>query len=117
MRTTWRGPRSIIAAPCRSRRVRWAKTTPRLLVKRRRPQEAEPLQRRALAIQESILGPDHPELIATIYKLALLLNTNGRVQDAEHLLYRAAAIREKVSGPDNADLADLLSNLAALLIN
>jgi tetratricopeptide (TPR) repeat protein len=71
----------------------------------------------ALAIQEAILGPDHPNLIDTIYKLAFLMSSSGRPPDAEHLLYRAAAIREKVSGPDNTDLADLLGNLAALLLN
>ena len=90
-----------------------------LLVKRRRLQEAEPLQQRALAIQEgNPRDPIIPDLIDTIYKLGLLLSTNGRLPAGlSNCSIAPPRFGRKSPGPDNADLANLLSNLAALLLN
>ena len=77
--------------------------------------EAEPLLRRALAINESNLGPNHPEVARTLSNLALLLQDTNRLPDAEPLLRRALAIYEAILGPNHPYVAIYLNNLAELL--
>jgi tetratricopeptide (TPR) repeat protein len=76
---------------------------------------AEPLYRRALAIDEKNLGPEHPYTATNVNNLALLLKTKGDYAGAEPLYRRALAIREKVLGPDHPSTATSLNNLAELL--
>ena len=60
--------------------------------------EAEPLYKRALAIREKALGPDHPDyfLVAqSLNKLAAFYGHQGRYAEAEPLYKRALAIFEK----------------------
>ncbi len=76
---------------------------------------AEPLFRRALAINEKALGPDHPEVAANLNNLAMLLSAKGDYAGAEPLYRRALAIDERALGPDHPNLAPPLNNLAALL--
>ena len=73
---------------------------------------AEPLYRRALAIVEKVLGPEHPVTAAGLNNLALLFRTRGDYEGAEPLLRRALAIREKVLGPKDPGMALSLNNLA-----
>ena len=61
--------------------------------------EAEPLYKRALAIREKALGPDHPDVATSLNNLALLYDDQGRYADAEPLFKRALAISEKRSVP------------------
>jgi hypothetical protein len=63
--------------------------------------EAEPLLRRALAIDERSYGPDHPEVTIDLDRLARLLQDTNRLAEAEPLLRRALAIDEKSYGPDH----------------
>jgi tetratricopeptide (TPR) repeat protein len=77
--------------------------------------EAEPLIRRALAINEESYGPDHSNVGICLNNLAHLLQTTNRLADAELLLRRALAIQEKTYGPDHPEAASTLHNLAALL--
>jgi hypothetical protein len=65
--------------------------------------QAEPLFRRALAIREKVLGPDHPDTAQSINNLALVLYAKGDYAGAEPLLRRALAIREKALGPNHPD--------------
>jgi hypothetical protein len=53
--------------------------------------EAEPLMRRALAIDEASLGPDHPKVAIVLNNLALLLKHTNRLLEAEPLMRRALA--------------------------
>jgi tetratricopeptide (TPR) repeat protein len=76
---------------------------------------AEPLFRRALAIDEKALGPDHPAVATDLNNLALLLQNKGDYAGAEPLFRRALAIREKALGPNHPDVATDLNNLALLL--
>jgi len=76
---------------------------------------AEPLYRRALAIWERALGPDHPETATSLNNLADLLRSKGDYAGAEPLYRRALAIVEKALGPDHPSTATLLNNLAELL--
>lgn len=57
--------------------------------------EAEPLYRRALAIDEKRLGPEHPEVATCLNNLAQLLQDTNLLAEAEPLLRRAVAIAEK----------------------
>jgi tetratricopeptide (TPR) repeat protein len=77
--------------------------------------EAEPLIRRALAIDEKRYGPDHPEVALDLNSLALLLKDTNRLAEAEPLLRRALTIDEKRHGPDHPHVAIDLNNLAQLL--
>ena len=133
--TTWRrlyGSRAstrrrsrCTAAPWRSASRRWARTTPTrppasttwrcLYQAQGRYAEAEPLCRRALAICEQALGPDHPDTATSLNNLAELLQAQGRYAEAEPLYRRALAIREQALGPDHPDTATSLNNLARSL--
>ena len=54
--------------------------------------EAEPLMRRALAINEASYGPDHPDVAAALHKLGRLLHDTNRLVEAEPLMRRAVEI-------------------------
>ncbi|MGA7711194.1 MAG: tetratricopeptide repeat protein [Rhizomicrobium sp.] len=77
--------------------------------------EAETLYRRALAIDEQRLGPDHPEVAAYLNKLASILRDSNRLPEAEALFRRALAIDERSFGPAHPAVATDLNNLAGLL--
>ena len=64
---------------------------------------AEPLYRRALAIRERALGPDHPDTAKSLNDVANVLEETGRYGEAESLYRRALAIREQALGPDHLD--------------
>ena len=53
---------------------------------------AEPLMRQSLAIDEKLLGPDHPTVGAGLANLGLLLKYKGDYEGAEPLFRRALAI-------------------------
>jgi tetratricopeptide (TPR) repeat protein len=77
--------------------------------------QAEPLYRRALAIDEASFGPDHPRVAACLNNLAQLLQATNRPAEAEPLMRRALAIDEASFGPDHPEVATYLNNLAGLL--
>jgi len=77
--------------------------------------EAEPLYRRALAIWEKSLGPDHPNVARALNNLAGLLQATNRLAEAEPMYRRALGIDEKSYGPDHPEVARALNNLALLL--
>jgi tetratricopeptide (TPR) repeat protein len=74
--------------------------------------EAEPLYKRALAIDEKSLGPDHPTVGTRLNNLAALYDIQGRYAEAEPLYKRALAIAEKALGPDQPEVGGELNNLA-----
>jgi tetratricopeptide (TPR) repeat protein len=83
-----------------------------------RPGEAEPLLRRALAIDEKHYGPDHIKVAADLTSLTVfLLRTDKRPREAEPVARRALAIFEKSFGPDNPDVAAGLNNLGVALLS
>ena len=63
-----------------------------------RPEEAEPLYRRALEIDESNYGFDHPDVEIDLNNLAVLLKTMNRPEEAEPLYRRALEIDESNYG-------------------
>jgi tetratricopeptide (TPR) repeat protein len=86
-----------------------------LFIEKARFDDAEPLIRRALEIDEASYGPDHPDVASNLNNLAELLRQTNRHAEAEPLIRRALEIDEKNFGPDHPDVARDLNNLAHLL--
>jgi tetratricopeptide (TPR) repeat protein len=77
-------------------------------------EEAEPLIRRALQINEGFFGPQHPKIAGNLNNLAGLLRATNRSTEAESLMRRVRAIVE--DSPQLQDKVALsLNNLASLL--
>ncbi len=57
--------------------------------------EAEPRYKRALAIWEKALGPEHPSVAQSLENYAALLRKTGRSAEAIKMKARAKAIRAK----------------------
>jgi tetratricopeptide (TPR) repeat protein len=77
--------------------------------------EAEPLMRRALAVDERTFGPNHPNVATCLNNLAALLHDTNRIEEAESLYRRALAIDEQRFNADDSRVATCLNNLAQLL--
>jgi len=73
--------------------------------------EAETLYKRSLAIEEKILGPEHPDVATKINDLANLYYKQSRLEDAESLYKKSLEIRKKIFGPDHRIVSETLMNL------
>jgi tetratricopeptide (TPR) repeat protein len=78
--------------------------------------ETERLYRRALAVDEKSLGPDHILVANRVLDLAVLLHKTNRLAEAEPLYRRALEINEKNLGSEHPMVAVVLNNLAVLLL-
>lgn len=74
--------------------------------------EAEALLEGALAIQERMLRPDHPDIGLTVNNLAILAGESGDLDRAWELLKRALRIAQMTYGSKNKETARALTNLA-----
>ena len=61
--------------------------------------QAEPLYKRALAIREKALRPDHPDVAAVLENYAALLKATNRPAEADKLQQRGDSIRKARSKP------------------
>jgi tetratricopeptide (TPR) repeat protein len=77
--------------------------------------EARSFHGQALAIQENVLGREHPDTATSLSSLSGLLQDQGDLAGARPLQERALAIRESVLGPEHPDTAISLDSLAFLL--
>ena len=77
--------------------------------------EAEPLMRRALTIDETSFGSEHPEVAVHLNNLGQLLQATHRLAEAAPLMRRALAIDEASFGSEHPKVAIRLNNLAGLL--
>jgi tetratricopeptide (TPR) repeat protein len=77
-----------------------------------RSTEAEAVARRALAIQEKRLGPEHLDTSVGLQIVSAVEQAQGEHSEAERLLGRALAIQEKALGPDHPRVVSTLANLA-----
>ena len=80
-----------------------------------RIEEAEPLMRRALEIDEAVLGEQHPNVAIHLNNLAQVLKGTNRIEEAEPLMRRALEIDVAVLGEQHPTVAIHLNNLASLL--
>ena len=85
-----------------------------LLLATERRAEAEPLLRRALAIDEASYGAQHPRIAGDLNSLAGLLKDTRGVEAAEPLVRRALAIDEESYGLQHPHVARDLHNIAVL---
>jgi eukaryotic-like serine/threonine-protein kinase len=76
--------------------------------------DAKALQERALAIEEQVLGPHHPDVAQSLNNLAVVRWATGSYADATALLERALAIFERALGPHHPDVAASLNNVASV---
>ena len=75
--------------------------------------DALTLYKHALAIQEKMLGPSHPDVAITLNNLAVIYQDEYLDSQAEPLYKQALAIWEKTPGAD-AQAANCMANLADL---
>src|SRR5436190_7906347 len=109
LQSTCQPPANHLVGATESQQIHWTQLSSGLTLS-----EAEPLLRRALAIDES-LGPDHPDVARDRNNLALLLQNTHRPEEAEWQMRRALAIDEKSLGAKHPNVARDLDNLALLL--
>jgi tetratricopeptide (TPR) repeat protein len=76
---------------------------------------AEPLLRRALAVDEVSYGDAHPDVAVDLNYLAQLLKATNRLGEAEPLMLRALEIDEARFGAAHPNVARDFNNLAQLL--
>src|SRR5262249_20572438 len=69
------------------------------------------LFRRALSIDESIHGTEHPEVAADLTNLGAVLKETGATAEAGSLLRRALAIFVKTAGPDSPEVKYIRESL------
>ncbi|WP_207896429.1 tetratricopeptide repeat protein [Nitrosomonas sp. Nm84] len=72
--------------------------------------EAEPLMRRALAIDEASFGEDHPNVASVLNNLAQLLKATNRLADAEPLMRRALVILIESVGAEHPYSRTVMNN-------
>jgi len=80
--------------------------------------EAEPLERRALAIDEQSFGPAHPNVAIALNNLATLLQATNRLAEVEPLSRRTVGIVldfTRSTGHEHPELRKFLNNYAIIL--
>jgi tetratricopeptide (TPR) repeat protein len=77
--------------------------------------QAEPLLKRALELQEQAIGPNHMQTAATLDELAGICVEQRKFKDAEGYIKRVIAIQEQFDPDENPDLAAVAERYAALL--
>jgi eukaryotic-like serine/threonine-protein kinase len=73
---------------------------------------AQLLFEQALQIRQSALGPENPDTLSSVNKLANVLHDEGYNVEAEKLHRQTLDIRRRVLGPENPDTLMSMSNLA-----
>ena len=73
------------------------------------------LYQQALAIKETVLGPDHVDVALTLNNLAVLYTSLGAYDEAAGCYRRALAIYEETLDPTHPKLVTCQANYADLL--
>jgi len=76
---------------------------------------AEKQFREALALRKRIQGPDHPDVIATMYNLGRTLDSPGNAADAEALFRKVYDQRRRAMGANHPDTLRAMHSLAAAI--
>ena len=77
--------------------------------------EAKEMFERALAIEESTYGPDHPDVAICVNNLGGVLHDLCGLEGAKKMYERALAISEAAYGPNHPDVANYVNNLGLIL--
>ncbi len=75
---------------------------------------AEQLGRETLALEQRVLGPDHPQTLVTEENLARVLFRSGNLAASEQLVLAVLEGRKRALGPDHPDVTKTMYNLAML---
>ncbi|RYP17189.1 hypothetical protein DL767_010064 [Monosporascus sp. MG133] len=78
-------------------------------------EEAEQMHRQALELRKAVLGGEHPDTLASINNLALVLNSQGKYEEAEQMHRQALKLRKAVVGGEHPDTLASINNLALVL--
>ena len=78
--------------------------------------EAESLERRSVAIRQKLLGPNHPDTLASMYSLAFLMRRDGREDEAEKLQREVLETERRVLGPKDPRTAESIAQLGGILV-
>ena len=81
-----------------------------------RYEEAEPLYRRAIALEEGRQGGEHAGMARALNNLALVYRAQGFYEQAEPLCRRALAIAERVHGGEHPLTAAAVGNLLTVYL-
>jgi eukaryotic-like serine/threonine-protein kinase len=79
-------------------------------------EESLTVQRRAVALKEKLLGPNHPDVATSLENVSIALVKLGRTEEALAISQRALRINENALGPDHPQVALSLVNLAEQLV-
>jgi tetratricopeptide (TPR) repeat protein len=96
-------------------RAVWLTVQGSLDARERRHASARERYQQALALRESALGPDHPEVAVGLRQLGTALRNEGRLDEARQVLERALAAGERALGPDHPEQSATLNSLGVLL--
>ena len=69
----------------------------------------------AVELKETVLGPEHPDLAASLTNLGAVYVAEGRYADAEAALARALAIQSKTLGAEHPLTAGTMMQYARVL--
>ena len=91
--------------------IRLFHETSRYLHERAQYTDAESLCQQALAMRESLLGSDHPDVAESLNHLAAIRYQQGRYKQMQLFAQHALAIQEEKLPPDHPAIAESLTNL------
>jgi eukaryotic-like serine/threonine-protein kinase len=77
--------------------------------------QAQTLLTRALDLQRKVLGPDDPQTLTSLSRIAVLFAEQGNYPQAEKLQRQAFAARTRVLGPEHPDTIASMAQLATIL--
>ena len=77
--------------------------------------DAEQLYRRVIAIRSRVLGPEHPDTLASRHRLIYVLNEEEKHAEAEAEARQVVTLREKILGFEHPDTLLSRYNLASAL--
>jgi tetratricopeptide (TPR) repeat protein/tRNA A-37 threonylcarbamoyl transferase component Bud32 len=70
--------------------------------------------RRALAIREEVLGPDHMLVAASLDNIATLLGDKGEYDEALHIYERTLELRKHALGPEHFDVSLTINGIGGI---
>jgi len=87
----------------------------RALAAQSRHADAERIFRRALAICEKAVGPEHLDVASCVSSVGVALAFQARYPEAESMLRRALDLWIRLRGPDDPSVASTLNSIGAVL--
>ena len=73
------------------------------------------MQREVLAVNERVLGAEHPDTLTTANNLALSLSDQGKYDEAEKMERKVLAVERRVLGAEHPSTLVTAGNLASSL--